>query len=172
MRHRRKMGVPRYLLMCVGILPAVLIHYVVAVKSVPHNADKVSQHGHLRLPIPESPSVTTNTTTHVATSVDSENRRFERSDAPVEEQTDADQLSKQHKKFEILTYICNLFGLVYFLSWTVSIIPVIIQSFLKRSARHVSLDTTLHDVFGYFAYSVFTCGKYHLQNTSNTASDL
>eukprot|EP01068_Selenidium_serpulae_P013132 Selendium_serpulae@DN5930_c0_g1_i2.p2 len=68
--------------------------------------------------------------------------------------------------------ICNLFGLVYFLSWTVSIIPVIIQSFLKRSARHVSLDTTLHDVFGYFAYSVFTCGKYHLQNTSNTASDL
>eukprot|EP01068_Selenidium_serpulae_P013131 Selendium_serpulae@DN5930_c0_g1_i13.p1 len=66
--------------------------------------------------------------------------------------------------------ICNLFGLVYFLSWTVSIIPVIIQSFLKRSARHVSLDTTLHDVFGYFAYSVFTCGKYHLQNTSNTAS--
>eukprot|EP01068_Selenidium_serpulae_P013130 Selendium_serpulae@DN5930_c0_g1_i12.p1 len=170
MRHRRKMGVPRYLLMCVGILPAVLIHYVVAVKSVPHNADKVSQHGHLRLPIPESPSVTTNTTTHVATSVDSENRRFERSDAPVEEQTDADQLSKQHKKFEILTYICNLFGLVYFLSWTVSIIPVIIQSFLKRSARHVSLDTTLHDVFGYFAYSVFTCGKYHLQNTSNTAS--
>ena len=68
-------------------------------------------------------------------------------------------------RFSVLHYpflqlLSAIIGWAYFISWTVSFYPQLVQNFLRKSTSGYSVDLILMNILGYSAYSAFNVSLY------------
>ncbi|KAI6647559.1 Cystinosin-like protein isoform X3 [Oopsacas minuta] len=62
--------------------------------------------------------------------------------------------------YSFLQWVSNSIGWMYFLCWSISFYPQVVQNFLRKSIDGFSVDYVLMNILGYFSYSTFNVSLY------------